>query len=149
MHLLVGGTFDRLHRGHIKLLEVAFKYGEVITIAICSDEMIRGKPWSWLVESYEVRKRRIELFARRQKKPFQLIQINDPYEPAASMSDLDGIVVSTETLANAIRINELRKSRRLHPLRIYAILLVRDKYGNVISSRKIRERVASAKNYPK
>ena len=140
-HILVGGTFDRLHDGHKKLLKMAFNVGDRITIAICVDEMVKNKPYAECIESYETRREKVEKFVRSFGKPYQIIPINDPYEPAASMRDLDAIAVTTETLSNALRINMIRKERGLPALRIYAIMLVRDQYGNVISSRDLRKRI--------
>ncbi len=139
--ILVGGTFDRLHSGHRKLIKTAFAHGDLVIIALCSDKMVRNKPSSVYIEPYKIRRDGVIKFAKGLGKSFEIIEINDPYEPAASMKDLDGIVVSTETIQNALIINMMRKERGLPPLRIIAIPLVRDMFGNVISSRKIREKL--------
>ena len=41
--IIVNGTFDILHVGHIKLLEYAKSLGDHLTVAIDTDERIRSK----------------------------------------------------------------------------------------------------------
>ena len=41
--VFVNGTFDILHRGHLELLEYAKSQGDVVVVAIDSDERVKEK----------------------------------------------------------------------------------------------------------
>jgi len=41
--VLVGGSFDMLHPGHIELFEKAKSYGDYLVVMVTSDERIRSK----------------------------------------------------------------------------------------------------------
>jgi len=59
--VLVGGTFDMLHPGHIELLSVAKSHGDYLVVMITSDERIKFKKHSALpIYTEEDRKKIIE-----------------------------------------------------------------------------------------
>ena len=41
--IAVGGTFDRFHEGHLKLLSKAFQLSELVLIGVTSDEFAQSK----------------------------------------------------------------------------------------------------------
>ncbi len=133
--VVVGGTFEYLHAGHIKLLNTAFSLGEEIVIGVTSDEMAR-KMRRRRVKSFDERveqlKQLVDTFSRG--KRYRIIEINDPYGPTINEKDLDIIVVSVETFPNALRINNERRRRAMKPLVIVVIPLVETNYGYKISS---------------
>lgn len=56
--VLVGGTFDMLHPGHLELLSKAKSYGDYLVVMVTSDERVRYKKHSALpIYSQEDRQR--------------------------------------------------------------------------------------------
>ena len=50
--VFVNGTFDILHRGHLELLEYAKSQGDVVVVAIDSDERVKRKEGSYATNKY-------------------------------------------------------------------------------------------------
>jgi pantetheine-phosphate adenylyltransferase len=127
----VGGTFDRLHKGHRKLFEQALKIGDYLVVGLTSDEMI-DKP----AGTFEDRKGVLERFLG--DFPHEILRIEDPLGPAVSMKDLRYIVVSEETMEGAVEINEKRERKGLAPLVVSVVPMVLAEDGKPISSSRIR-----------
>ncbi|NPA24190.1 MAG: pantetheine-phosphate adenylyltransferase [Crenarchaeota archaeon] len=135
----VGGTFDTIHAGHIRLISEALKHGRSVVIAITSDEFARKlKPYT--PRSFPERLVRlkilVERIARDEKVRFE--KLEDKYGSAVKDPEMDAIVVSIETLPTAFEINEQRVRRGLQPLHILVVPLVKDGYGEKFSSRIVR-----------
>jgi len=133
IRVVVGGTFEYLHRGHRELLKKAFDTGDYVFIGITSDEFkdkcrIR----------FEERKRRVESFVKKFGKEYKIEKIEDRYGPTLD-EDFDIIVVSKETRKTAEEINELRRKRGLRPINIVEIPLIFAEDLMPISSRRIRD----------
>ncbi len=140
--VVCGGTFSPLHKGHMLFFEVAFKLGEKVYIGLTSDEMAKEKPLSDKIERFDERKRRLINYL--EERGFigqaEIVEINDPYGPAATEEGIEAIVVTPETLKRALEINRERRVKRgLKELVIVVIPFVRDEKGRVISSTRIRK----------
>jgi len=136
----VGGTFDRLHVGHMTLILKAFEVGERVLIGLSTDEFARrmGKPAD--VEPYEVRLRELREFLRKRSLEHraEIVPLRDPYGPAAYDGRVEGLVVSVETAWRAEEINELRRVRGLKPLRVFVVDMVLAEDGRPVSSSRVR-----------
>ncbi|MDR2624304.1 MAG: phosphopantetheine adenylyltransferase [Methanobrevibacter sp.] len=132
----VGGTFDRFHHGHIKLLGTAFKIGEEVVIGVTSTEFaqIKGN-----VEPCSIRMSNLNEFLNKCKDNFSIFKLDDPFGSTISDDDFDAIVVSEETEPTAIKINEIRRKRNMNPLEIFVISYVVADDGIPISSTRIRK----------
>jgi len=133
----IGGTFDRLHRGHRALIDKAFEVaGEKgrVFIGVVMNSKKNG------VLSFEKRKK--ELMDYLERKGFvdraTIQPIFDKYGPSIS-GNFDAIVVSDETFPAAEEINEKRKKLGKKPLQIICIPFVLSKDGKPISSSRIRK----------
>ena len=138
-HALVGGTFDRFHFGHQKLLTTAFEQSENVTIGITTSILFQNKNFAELIEDYETRKHSVSEFLA--EKHFEdrtkIVAINDIY--GTSLEDgYNAIFVTEETKANAIKINEERIRRSLPALQIITVPFVLADDSEIISSERIR-----------
>ena len=138
--IALGGTFDRFHAGHERLISAAFRSGERVLIGVSSDRFVRTLDKRHSVEPYSSRVRNLRHFLRsRGWSPRATIApLNDPYGPAARRRDLEAIVVTPETFSSAKKLNQLRKSKALSVLKIYRVQLSRAEDGKPISSTRIR-----------
>ncbi|MBE6509135.1 MAG: phosphopantetheine adenylyltransferase [Methanobrevibacter sp.] len=130
----VGGTFDKFHDGHKKLLETAFNIGNKIEIGVTSDEFggLKGD-----IDSCQERMDNLKSFFA-DKSDFEVIPLNDPYGTTIYDSDFEAIVVSEETEPTAIEINKIRVSKGMDPLDIVVVSFVLAYDGTPISSTRIR-----------
>ncbi len=134
--IVVGGTFNTMHRGHAKLLETAANIGDSLVIGLTTDEFAtRFKPVK--VPSFEKRRKRVEEFVKAFGKPYEVIGINDSYGIATIDPKIDCIVVSEETLLRAEEINIIRFKKNLPKLNIVVVPLVLADDGKPLSSERI------------
>jgi len=132
----LGGTFEPLHQGHKKLIQVAMGLGEV-TIGITNDKMARKKLRSVL--PFEIRAENVRRYIIReyQLKP-EIVRLDDPFGITLS-SDFDYIVVSPETLSVANAINEKRKELGKKEIEIVMVDFVMAEDNKPISSTRIKK----------
>ncbi|WP_276956976.1 phosphopantetheine adenylyltransferase [Methanobrevibacter woesei] len=130
----VGGTFDKFHDGHKKLLETAFEIGNEIEIGVTSNEF-GGRKGD--IDSCKERMANLKSFFN-DKSNFSVTPLNDPYGTTVFDKEFDAIVVSEETKPTAIEINEIRKNKGMLPLDIIVVHFVLAEDGVPISSTRIR-----------
>ncbi len=132
--IAVGGTFDKLHDGHKKLLSTAFELGEEVEIGVTSNAFggLKGD-----IDSCTDRMNGILNFFS-DKSNFTAMVLEDAYGTTVTDKDFDAIVVSEETEPTAIEINEIRKSKDMSPLDIVVVSFVLADDGTPISSTRIR-----------
>jgi cytidyltransferase-like protein len=111
----LGGTFDRLHNGHKKLLSVAMQVAKkCMIVGVTSDSMLKNKKNASLIQDLPTRLRLTrefcESFAPR-GLVLDMVVIDDPWGPTVSRADVQGIVVSSETLHGAKLINDQRRNK--------------------------------------
>lgn len=141
--VLLGGTFDHLHNGHKKLLSLATSIcGHRMIIGVTSDSMLIHKKHAQLLESETKRKRAVAAYISFLKPSIEVdcIIIKDPFGPAIVVPEATAIVVSTETLPGATKINDIRRERGLQPLHIYAC---RRTESSSLSSSNVRDMIAA------
>jgi len=139
--VVVGGTFDYLHNGHVALISKAFDVGEQVSIGICSDEMqhLLMKD-SVGIQPVAVRLWRLlnELHNRGLLGRTEINIISDPFGTAATDRAIDAIVVSPETRTRAEEINKVRVTKGFNSMEIVEVPFVLADDGKPISSIKIR-----------
>lgn len=131
----VGGTFDKFHKGHKKLLETAFNLGEKVEIGVTSDAFggLKGT-----IDPCQKRMSNLKSFISNQSTEFNLMRLEDPYGTTIIEDDFEAIVVSEETEPTAIEINKIRKNKSMNPLDIIVVSFVLADDGTPISSTRIR-----------
>jgi len=139
----LGGTFDHLHVGHKKLLSVAFQCAdEHVIVGVTSDAMLALKRNKDKMEPLSIRLQNTKAFIASVCPPHltcEVVIIDDPFGPTVTVSNLDGIVCSSETLKGAIAVNLERKKRGFEPL-LPVLVLRSNVYA--LSSTFIREKLA-------
>jgi len=136
----VGGTFDAFHKGHLFLLEEAFKVGDRVIIGLTNDEFAWELHKPHHVDSYEKRLADLRGFLseRGLLDRAEIIPLGDPYGPTVNGNEIEGIVVSEETEPRAEEINRLRVAKGQRPLLIFCIKMILADDGKPISSTRIR-----------
>ncbi|MCW3983970.1 MAG: phosphopantetheine adenylyltransferase [Candidatus Bathyarchaeota archaeon] len=136
----VGGTFDKLHKGHRALLGKAFEVGEKVVIGLTSDSFVAkmGKPHK--TASYDERRRELEAYLSEQgcSGCAEIVPLNDAYGLTISGQGFDALVVSQDTLKIGCVINEKRQKAGLEPLQIVVVDLVPAENHHPISTTRIR-----------
>ena len=135
----MGGTFDRLHNGafcifakgvcltsskivsgHKKLLSVALQVAvKAVIVGVTAPSMLQGKKNASIIQDLDTRLARLREFCDSIVPPgvqVEIVVIDDPWGPALSRSDVQGIVVSSETLRGAKLINDQRLAKGYAPL---------------------------------
>lgn len=135
----VGGTFDRIHKGHKELLKKAFeiagKNGKVI-IGLSDGDLIKEKANCM---DFEERKKRLEEYLNSKDfENYEIVPIYDRYGKTLE-EDFDVIVVSEETHHIAEEINRIRKERGMKEMEIVSIPMVLAEDGRPISSSRIKK----------
>lgn len=139
--VILGGTFDKLHKGHLKILKLASKISNEIKIGLVKNKMINNKFLSKDIENFYSREKNIKNFFKRIKNKelkIEIIPLSDPYGPSLNLKEITDIIVTEETLPRAIFINKVRKSKGLNKLRIHKIKLVLSEDLRIIRSSRIR-----------
>lgn len=139
-HSVIGGTFDRLHAGHKRLINEAFSDSQKVTIGITSSKLFDAAKASSTIEGYNARlfsvKRHLETGDYLNRS--LIVEINDIYGPTATDSDFDAIYTTEENIKNVKKINEKRKKNGLKALEVIVIPYVFGDDQKIISSSRIR-----------
>jgi pantetheine-phosphate adenylyltransferase len=137
----VGGTFDKLHDGHKRLLEEAFTLGEEVYIGLVnSEELLKDKELRERIDSYEVREKRLVeyLKSRNWYKRAYIIPLHDRYGITLA-EDLDALIVTPGTITVGEEINKKREKYGLKKLDLIKVDFVLAEDGKIISSTRIRK----------
>ena len=136
----LGGTFDNMHYGHCKLLTLAaLCCSESLTVGITGDSMLSNKANAALISPFTSRKDTVHHFLRSIKPTMELrfAELQEPFGPAITDPEIQAIVVSSETIRGAFKINSIRVEKGMKPL---AILVTYRTDSVVLSSTFIREK---------
>lgn len=134
--IAVGGTFDKFHKGHEKLLDTAIYYGEHIEVGVTSNEFggLKGD-----IDHCNERISNLKLFLAEKNANFHIMELTNRFGTTVIEDDFDAIVVSEETEPTAIEINNIRKENGMIPLDVIVVSFVLADDGTPISSTRIRK----------
>src|SRR3972149_6691366 len=124
--VLVGGTFDQLHKGHRALIMRTFEVGERVIIGLSSDELVREMKKNHEVSSYEERLEDLRQFLRANSvlDRTKIVPLDTPFGITLSTTIADALVVSKETEPVGVTINQKREANELKPLELVVIDMV-------------------------
>ena len=137
--IALGGTFGKLHYGHLMLLYTGVKNGEKVIVGVTTDEFAEKLGKEYEVPSFEERVKRLRaaLEERGWMDRCEIIPLSDPYGIAAEDPGLEALVTSPFTRRRGDEINKLRIMRGLKPLDVIVCPLVVARDGKPISSTRI------------
>lgn len=135
----MGGTFDMIHAGHMKLLNNAFSISKKTIIGLTSDELA-AKKGKKLLNNYS---QRLELLKSVIVKNFpdssyQISRLENDFGPAVIEGSVQALVVSEETRNKGSILNELRTKRGLPLVKVIVVQMVLAKDGKTISTTRIK-----------
>ncbi|MGI0078385.1 MAG: phosphopantetheine adenylyltransferase [Nitrososphaerales archaeon] len=135
----VGGTFDHIHKGHEALLGRAFETAERVFIGLTTDEFaaLSGKK---IDRNFEFREKELERYLKEvfPKREYVITRLEKNFGPGMFTSDIEAVVVSTETKGRVPEANEKRRELGLPDLRVEVVPMVLADDGERISSTRIR-----------
>ena len=134
-----GGTFDRLHAGHERLLEESFEAGDEVVIGLTSDEFARGEGKDPSL-SYEQREAalRAHLAATFPGRRYTIAKLDDYFGPGITSPDVQALVASPETGKRVGMANRMRAAKGYPPLDLVTVGWVNAEDGQPISTTRIR-----------
>ncbi len=134
----LGGTFDHLHLGHETFIKFASQFANFLLIGVTDDKMVMKKVYPQSIQPFEVRKNAVINFCHQNQIKCKVTKLTDPYGPTLDDQSVQAIAVTNDTVLGAKKINELRQKLNLKPLTIHVCSLVKDEYGEIITSSRIR-----------
>jgi pantetheine-phosphate adenylyltransferase len=140
-HAVVGGTFDRFHIGHQKLLIAAFHSSAKVTIGLANEQLTQDKYFLHAIEDYKTRENYLLAFLRTNNllEKAEIIRINDIYGGSDINHDYDAIFATEGTLPNVKKINQKRMENNLPELFIELVPYVKSSDHEPVTSSRIRK----------
>lgn len=136
----IGGTFDRIHVGHIALINTAVRLAQRLYIGVTSDRLSMELGKTHPVDRLEDRLSSLEKILERYgwAGRCELGVLDDPLGPPAIDERFDLVVLSPFTSGRGEEINRERLKRGLRPVDVETCPLVLAMDGKPISSTRIR-----------
>lgn len=138
----MGGTFDILHVGHLKLLKTSFDVSKFVVIGVTSDEFVRlsGKI---IQNSFNIRVKNLMTFIQNeiQLESYEITKLENEFGPLMISDKIECLVVSRETEGKGEKINQIRSKLGLQPISILVVDLILAEDGDPVSSRRIRSNI--------
>lgn len=139
-HIVAGGTFDGLHKGHQHFLTKTFAAGARVTIGLTSGRYIQKYKKGKNVAAYSRRYQTLTSWLRRQGLSARatVMPLHDPFGPTLLPGGFDAIAVTCDNKVMAEEINRQREQRGLTVLGVVDIDLVAAEDRRPISSTRVR-----------
>src|SRR3989344_4710383 len=138
-HVACGGTLDILHKGHISVLNRAFKIGKQVSIGITTDLFCK-KIGKTPLETQKIRGNNLVAYLKLQnlEKRAKIIWLGDIYGTTTKDKTLEAIIVSDETVQGADLINKRRVKHKLNKLKVIICPQILAEDGKKISTGRIK-----------
>jgi cytidyltransferase-like protein len=141
-HIVLGGTFDGLHRGHTSFLARAFAVSDEVTIGLTSEAYIRRFKKGLGVAPYSKRYQMLTSWLRHNAlaERAHIVPLDNKWGPAI-LGEFDAIAVTRDNKSAADEINMVRLERGIPILAVVKFPLVDAKDRRPISSTRVRKGV--------
>ena len=139
-NIAIGGTFDKLHRGHERLLGHAFTLGEEVYIGLVdSEDLLKDKKLREKIDPYDVRREALEsyLHFKGWYVRAHIFPLYDRYGVALE-SCIDALILTPNNIVVGEEINKKRSETYLKELALIEISLALAEDGEIMSSTRIR-----------
>lgn len=138
--IVVGGTFDHIHKGHRTLLDRAFETSDRVLIGVTSDQFVKESS-KIAHHSFQERVEKLKQFIsdKYPSRDYLITKLEKTYGPGVYTKQVEAIVVSTETLPKVEEANNARRKMGLPDLKIELVQMVMAKDESRISSTRIRK----------
>ncbi len=135
----LGGTFDKFHLGHEKLVDTAFKFGESVLIGITSDNFAKRLSKIHKIAPFDERVKNVKEYIDRKwnERKYEIFRLEDPYGPTITDRDIEAVVVSEETIHRGKKINDIRIERGLSAITLVVVDMILAEDGLPITSTRI------------
>lgn len=135
----MGGTFDIIHKGHIRLLTEAFSISSKVIIGLTGDDLA-AKKGKFPLNSYQKRFENLKslLDAKFPHNTYEISKLENDFGPAVLDRNVEGLVVSKETEYQGDVLNSLRKERGLDSVQVIVVPMVLASDGVRISTTRIK-----------
>jgi len=141
--VLLGGTFDRLHKGHEDLLRRAFDVGDHVSIGVTTDEYVEGsrKGHKELIQPFDKRMEVLSNFLEEQGQLDRVVTIPLHEAMGSKIFDprLGALIVSEETKQRGHEVNGLREKKGKKTVDILVVSMRHDEKGQISSTRLRQE----------
>ncbi|KAJ4497896.1 hypothetical protein C8R41DRAFT_940149 [Lentinula lateritia] len=130
----LGGTFDHLHAGHKILLSMAaWITSRKLIVGVTDDTLLKSKSNAHVLESLDTRRNNVREFLELFKPglEYDIVTINDVYGPTGWDLDIQGLVVSRETINGAEMISTHREKEQLPKLSVFIIDVISHTSSNI------------------
>ncbi|NIM26499.1 MAG: pantetheine-phosphate adenylyltransferase [Nitrososphaeria archaeon] len=137
----MGGTFDFIHKGHIKLISEAFLVSDKVIIGLTSDKLASRKGKK-LQNNYNQRFENLVKAIENNfpNSSFEISKLDNDFGPAVLEKEVQALVVSDETSNQGDVLNQLRDQKGMPPVEVVVVPMVLAKDGNRISTTRMRNK---------
>jgi len=145
-NVLVGGTFDHLHKGHLHLLKkAALSVKNILYVEITTEGYLKvnNKKHKRYIESFKIREKKVAEFLDNFNIKYKLLKLENKSMMLLS-NKIEAIFVSSETYISAKNINIERKSNNIKILQINIVGEIKNDDGDRISSTLIRSNIKAS-----
>lgn len=140
--VVVGGTFEELHKGHKALLLKAFEVGNHVIIGLSTHDLVHKLRKNHGVATYGERLGELNDFLEHHGflSKARIVPLKTPYGITLSEGCAKALVVSRETEARAREINQKRKAKGLPPLHVIVVEMIPAENHVAISTTRIKQK---------
>jgi len=136
----MGGTFDKIHKGHIELLKKAFEISSTVIIGLTSDELAEKKGKK-ITNDYSTRLVLLTSLIEQNfpRTSFRISKLDNDFGPAILEGEVQALVTSAETSFQGDILNKLRAEKNLPKVEVIVVQMVLAKDGKKISTSRINK----------